>query len=78
MGQEAMQRNVIRSRDIIGNTREVVAFLRDVAGAHGIGEDMSVEGQEGLSRILGWVNEELAQAVDLLEHRPMEQGAHGE
>ncbi|WP_448874405.1 hypothetical protein [Desulfobulbus propionicus] len=78
MGQEAMQRNVIRSRDIIGSTREVVAFLRDVAGARGIREELTGEGLEGLSRILGWVNEELAQAVDLLEHRPMEQGAHGE
>ena len=74
-----MQRNVFRSRDIIGNSREVVAFLRDVTGARGIREELTGDGLEGFSRILDWVNEELAQAIDLLEHRPAEQGAaHGE
>ncbi len=67
-----------KSRDIIGNSREVLAFLRDVAGAHGINEEMSVEGQEGLARILGWVNEELGQAIDLLEHKAEQGAAHGE
>lgn len=63
---EAMQKNVIQSRDIIHNSREVVSFLRDVTGIRGMHEDLSGEGMEGLSRILGWVNEELVQAVDLL------------
>lgn len=52
MGQEAMRRNVIRSRDIIGNDQGGCGLFADAAGAHGIGEDMSVEGQEGLSAFL--------------------------
>jgi hypothetical protein len=63
---EAMQKNVIQSRDIIYNSMEVVSFLRDVTGIRGMHEGLSSAGMEGLSRILGQVNEELVQAVDLL------------
>lgn len=57
----------IEALDIIGNSREVVAFLRDVAGCPLMQKEMSRDGFEGLSRVLEHVNLELLQAVDLLQ-----------
>lgn len=58
---------VIEALDIIGSSREVVVFLRDVGGCHSIREEISPVGFEGLSRILEHVNIELIRAVDLLQ-----------
>lgn len=63
-GQMAERNKVIMAADIIGNQREIVIFLRDVAGAT---EDITPEGFEGLSQILEHVNEGLMQAFNLLQ-----------
>lgn len=60
----AERNKVIMAADIIGNQREIVIFLRDVAGAT---EDITPEGFEGLSQILEHVNEGLMQAFNLLQ-----------
>lgn len=64
MGDRA---NVVKSTDIIVNSREMVAFLRDVAGSISMEKGISPDGFEGLARILKHVEEELLQAIDLLQ-----------
>lgn len=58
---------VTRAVDIIGNQREIVAFLRDVIGSPAIKDEVTPDGFEGLSRILGQVNDDLMQASKLLQ-----------
>lgn len=53
--------------DIIGNQREIVAFLRDVTGSRSLYEEVSPAGFEGLSRILDHVDQELLQATTLIQ-----------
>lgn len=63
----AERNKVIMAVDIIGNQREIVAFLRDVTGSPAMKEDVTPDGFEGLSRILELVNEGLMQASNLLQ-----------
>ena len=65
--QMAERNKVIMAVDIIGSQREIVAFLRDVTGSPSIKEEVTRDGFEGLSRILGQVNEGLMQASNLLQ-----------
>lgn len=53
--------------DIIGDQSEIVAFLRDVTGSPAMKDEVTPAGFEGLSRILGQVNEGLMQASKLLQ-----------
>lgn len=53
--------------DIIDNSKNVVAFLRDVAGCSAVQEYLTPDGFEGFSYILGKLNNELMHASDMLQ-----------
>ncbi|MDD2467378.1 MAG: hypothetical protein PHI97_25620 [Desulfobulbus sp.] len=59
----------IMALDIIGNSRDVIAFIRDVASCPSIREELKPDGFEGLTRILDQVKDELLQASNLLQAR---------
>jgi hypothetical protein len=61
--------NSVTALDIIGDSRDVIAFLRDVASMCSMQDQLTPDGFEGLSRILRQVNEDLIQASNLLEAR---------
>ncbi|MGD9948644.1 MAG: hypothetical protein AB7U29_09220 [Desulfobulbus sp.] len=65
----AEQDKGVTALDIIGNSRDVIAFLRDVTGMCSQQDHLTPDGFEGLSRILAQVNEELLQASNLLQAR---------
>ncbi|MDD2468441.1 MAG: hypothetical protein PHI97_31050 [Desulfobulbus sp.] len=61
------QKEVYKSRDIILNSKAVVSFLRDMACSQHFKDELTDDGREGLAHILGLVNEDLGQAVGMLE-----------
>ena len=65
--QDYALKSTVKSRDILGNCSAVICFLRDVTSSRDFKDELSDPGQEGLAHVLDFVNDELLNAVNILE-----------